>query len=158
MLEVNLAGNQNIATSIKLFPMHVAIFWTIQNQSLAQKTNTAMKGSTQKELSNFIKASSYALEGLPHLFKENAAKRELILIIISIILFIHEPTGSSLQLVVIAIIILGLESLNTAIEEICDLISIDFNHKIKKTKDLGASSILICLTAWTISLIFHLTI
>ena len=55
--------------------------------------------------------------------------------------------------------LLSVESLNSAIEQTCDLISIKKNPKIKRIKDLGATAvfIIICAIVFTgINYIFFL--
>jgi diacylglycerol kinase (ATP) len=39
------------------------------------------------------------------------------------------------------------EALNTAFEHLCDLVSPDFHHAVKKSKDIAAGAVLICAVA-----------
>ena len=52
---------------------------------------------------------------------------------------------AQISVVLLAIaLVMGAEIFNTAIENTLDLISRDYNDKIKKTKDIAAGAVLIC--------------
>ena len=52
-------------------------------------------------------------------------------------------------LVVLPLLILSIEALNTGIEYTCDKITMDRSNKIKKAKDLGSAAIFLALVAYS---------
>jgi diacylglycerol kinase (ATP) len=99
-------------------------------------------------LKRIFSAIGYSIDGLLVLIKEPALRQELILSLLVLISFtlvgasaIHFVTMSILLLMVIAV-----EALNTAIENIVDRISPEISDFAKRTKDLGSSAVflLIC--------------
>lgn len=52
-------------------------------------------------------------------------------------------------------IIISLEMMNTAFETLCDLINLDFDHRIKSIKDIAAASVLASSLIWLVLLIFQ---
>ena len=107
-------------------------------------------------MKSLVLAGFYALRGVLNLLKEKSAQREVVLLLISILMFVRDTSLETLFLVVIALITMSLESLNTAIEEICDVLTTEKNECVAKIKDLGAASILICLVAWAMLCIFYI--
>jgi len=99
---------------------------------------------------NILDAFLCSIDGLKILFKEKAARRELILVFFSIlyIFFMQPDTSLVIWLIVLPLLILSFEALNTAIEYICDKITLEKSNKIKKAKDLGSAAIFIALVAY----------
>jgi diacylglycerol kinase (ATP) len=101
---------------------------------------------------NIVTATSNALNGMKVLFREKAAKRELILAILAIVFFCIKPNVYTVLIAVLALLLLAVEALNTAIEKICDHIQPEHHPEIKVIKDLGAGAVFILVFA--IALIF----
>ena len=108
---------------------------------------------------NILNAFLCSVDGLKILFKEKAAKRELILFIFSIfyIFFMQPDKSLVIWLIVLPLLILSIEALNTAIEYICDKITLEKSNKIKKAKDLGSASIFIALVAYSTVILVDLS-
>ena len=104
---------------------------------------------------NILDAFWCSIQGLKILFEEKAARRELFLIIFSIgYVFIIQPDIQfTLWLVILPLLILSIEALNTAIEYTCDKITMDKSNKIKKAKDLGSAAIFLSLIPYGFVLI-----
>ncbi|MDX9690785.1 MAG: diacylglycerol kinase, partial [Alphaproteobacteria bacterium] len=92
---------------------------------------------------SFLHATKNALYGLSVLYKENAAKREVLLILFSLGLFYQSPTLYPFALLLLSLFILAVEAVNTSIEILCDHVTPDYHPNIRKVKDLGATAILI---------------
>ena len=107
-----------------------------------------------------IKSFSFAFNGLRILFKEEHNSRvhlfATIIVIIAAILF--EVNIYEWVAIVFAIgLVITVEIINTAIENIADYLTTDKNEKIKKIKDLSAAAVLIsAMTALLIGLIIFL--
>lgn len=111
-------------------------------------------------ISGRLKSFGYAFNGLKILFKEefNARIHFIISILVIILGFIlklelHEWIYISLCIGFVFV----LEIINSSIENLCDLISIEQNEKIKRIKDLSAAAVLIgAITAATVGLIIFI--
>ena len=101
---------------------------------------------------NIVHAAMNAVDGLKVLILQKAARRELVLAVIAIGFFCYRPNVYTVLIAVLSLVLLAIEALNTAIEKICDLITIEGHPEIKKIKDLGAAAVFIIVLA--IGLIF----
>ena len=101
---------------------------------------------------NIIDALLCSINGLKVLFKEKSAKREIFLLIFSIFycLLAKPEFIFVLLLLILPIVILGLEAINTAIEYVCNKITLVESDKIRKAKDLGSASIFLFLLVYFI--------
>lgn len=104
-------------------------------------------------------AFQYSIAGLRRAWSsEQAFRHEVLLIpIILILLFIIKPGFIWTSLLVFGwLMVMGLELLNSAIEEAFDLISKDFNLHIKYGKDMASAAIFVALCANGLLWIFML--
>jgi len=106
---------------------------------------------------NLFKNSQYAIDGFIHAFKtETSFKIELILsiFIIGAILIIDISLASKLILLSTGILVLIVELLNSAIENVVDLVTKEIHPLAKSAKDIGATavlfSVLLHLGCWII--------
>jgi diacylglycerol kinase (ATP) len=93
-------------------------------------------------------AMGYSLSGLYSSFKkEEAIKLETIsLVILIIVMFlVHWPLWKKFALVATYLLIPLTELINSSIEDICDLVSPDYNEKVKTSKDKGSAAVLIAI-------------
>lgn len=106
---------------------------------------------------NFFKNSSYAIKGLLDLIKnETSFKIELIVTIflIPFIIFIDTTmTNKALMFISLMGMILA-EAINSAIERVVDLVTLEHHDMAGRAKDVGSSivflSIFIFITTWII--------
>ena len=106
---------------------------------------------------NFFKNTSYALKGLFDLIKtETSFKIELIItiILLPIVIFIDATlTNKALMFITLMGMILA-ETINSAIERVVDLVTLEHHEMAKRAKDVGSSivflSIFIFIITWTI--------
>jgi len=94
---------------------------------------------------NLLDAAKTSFNGLVVLAQEAAFWRELLLVLVAVIALAAKPSGLSAGLLVVSILILALEAMNTAIERLCDLVQPEFDPKIKAIKDVAAAAILIAV-------------
>jgi diacylglycerol kinase (ATP) len=101
---------------------------------------------------NIVHAAINAVDGLKVLILQKAARRELVLVVIAIGFFCYRPNVYTVLIAVLSLVLLAVEALNTAIEMLCDLYTLEEHPEIKKIKDLGAAAVMIIVLA--IGLIF----
>lgn len=103
---------------------------------------------------NVVDALKSAMAGLSVLIKEKAAKRELVLVAISIFTLVYYKSAEAGLLLLLSFLLLAFESVNTAIELLCDRITSDYDIAIKAIKDLSSASIFILFIAWLLLMTF----
>jgi diacylglycerol kinase (ATP) len=107
-----------------------------------------------------FKNASYAIDGLKHAFKtETSFKIELFLgipIFLAIIM-IDTTVTNKLILVVTALLVPIVELLNSAVENVVDLVTKEFHPLAKSAKDIGATavlfSVILHITCWVVILL-----
>jgi diacylglycerol kinase len=94
---------------------------------------------------NLIKNATYAIEGIFYLFKEKSFLLELIFIIpLLIISFFLDLTPIQKSIMGASLIfILIVEALNTAIENVVDLVTNEWAELAKKAKDIASGAVLL---------------
>ena len=109
---------------------------------------------------NFFKNTSYAINGLKDLIKtEKSFKIELIItiILLPVIIFVDATlTNKALMFISLMGMILA-ETINSAIERVVDLVTLEHHHMAGRAKDVGSAivflSIFIFVVTWSIILI-----
>lgn len=94
---------------------------------------------------HLFKNTSYALSGLKHALKtESSFKVELFcaIFIIAGIILIDASLTNKLILLVTGILVLIIELVNSAIENVVDLVTKEFAPLAKTAKDLGSSAVM----------------
>jgi diacylglycerol kinase (ATP) len=94
---------------------------------------------------HLFKNTKYALDGLIHAFKtESSFKLELLagVIIVPIIFFTPFEVSQKLILFSTAILVLIVELINSAIENVVDLVTLDIHPLAKNAKDIGATAVM----------------
>ena len=104
------------------------------------------KGSEKFSFKKRSKSALYALNGLRVLFLEEHNSRIHIAIVIVVVTagFLLKISNTEWLVVCILIaLVFSLEIINSAIENICDYISPQWNEVIKKVKDLAAAAVFV---------------
>lgn len=104
------------------------------------------KGSEKFSLKKRSKSALYALNGLRVLFLEEHNSRIHIAIVIVVVTggFLLKISNTEWLVICILIaLVFSLEIINSAIENICDYISPQWNEVIKKVKDLAAAAVFV---------------
>lgn len=104
------------------------------------------KGSEKFSLKKRSKSALYALNGLKTLFIEEHNARIHIAIVIAVVTagFLLKISNTEwLVICMLIALVFSLEIINSAIENICDYISPQWNEVIKKIKDLAAAAVFV---------------
>lgn len=96
-------------------------------------------------MKNFLFSFKYAFSGFLYLIKERNFRIHIFGLITVIFAGFCFKISEIEWIVVIltSAFVLGLEAINSAIERVCDLYSIQQNQKIKAIKDISAGAVLI---------------
>ena len=110
--------------------------------------------------SKFFRSFKYAIRGIGTVFKEefNARVHFLAALVVIVLGFVLKVAWFEW---IILILVMGgvftMELINTSIEGLADLYSMELNPKIKKIKDLSAGAVLVAaITALIIGLVIFL--
>jgi diacylglycerol kinase (ATP) len=78
---------------------------------------------------------------------EAAVREELIVLLLSIPLayFIGVTTARQIELVLVLMLLLTVELLNTAIEKLADRLTLDHDEQIGRVKDMGSAAVGVAL-------------
>ena len=100
-------------------------------------------------LAHLVAAGSYSFAGFRRALGESAFRHEIIFFVAAIILFalIGATPGEFLGLAIIFLLMLGIEALNTAIEELVDRVSPEVSPTGKHAKDLGSFAVFCTIAA-----------
>ena len=99
-----------------------------------------------------------SLNGLKVVFKENSFRLELSLglFLIPYILFSNNELILKMILLILYLLLLAFEIMNTSIEKLCDKITKDLDDDIKKIKDLSSASVFAVLITLLVIFIISL--
>jgi len=103
---------------------------------------------------NFFKNTSYALKGLIDLIKnETSFKIELIvtIILIPVIIFIDTNLTNKAILFITLMGMILAEAINSAIERVVDLVTLEHNHMAGRAKDVGSTIVFISISIFVIT-------
>jgi diacylglycerol kinase (ATP) len=106
---------------------------------------------------NIIDATINAIDGVKELALQKAAQRELVLVVLAIGFFCYRPNVYTVLIAILSLVLLAVEALNTAIEKLCNFITLDEHPEIKKIKDLGAAAVIIIVLAIILIFIRYLS-
>lgn len=109
---------------------------------------------------HLFKNTKYAIEGLVYAFKtESSFKLELLagIIIIPMIFIFDFQNYQQVSLFITAILVLIVELINSALENVVDLVTQEIHPLAKSAKDIGSTavmfSIVLHLSLWVIFLL-----
>lgn len=103
---------------------------------------------------NFFKNTSYALKGLVDLIKtETSFKIELVIVILLLpIIFIIDTTLANKLLMFITLMGMPLaEAINSAIERVVDLVTLEHHNMAGRAKDVGSTVVFISIFIFVIT-------
>jgi len=102
-------------------------------------------------ITRIIKAGGYSIQGLRSAFKGEAAfRQECLLALIAFgVLFILDVTSVERSvMVLVTVLVLIVELLNSAIESVVDRIGTDHHKLSGQAKDMGSAAVLVSLVLW----------
>ncbi len=96
-------------------------------------------------MKKFVKGFQYAFNGVRAMLRERNFLVELGILILTILLGIHFHIDRQdwINILSVSGLVLGLEAINTSIERLCNLHSMEENTQIKTIKDISAGAVLI---------------
>lgn len=100
-------------------------------------------------IAHLLAAAGYSLAGAQRLWREAAFRQELLLIGGLLVLFAVTGAGAGevLGLILLGLLVLAVEALNTALEEIVDHLSPGWSEFARNAKDMGSFAVLCVLVA-----------
>jgi diacylglycerol kinase (ATP) len=107
------------------------------------------KPSRKTGVAHFFAAAGYSIGGARRLWREAAFRQEVAALAGLVVLFlvVGVTTGEMLGLVVLGLLVLLVEALNTALEEVVDHLSPGWSEFAKHAKDLGSFAVMCALVA-----------
>lgn len=112
--------------------------------------NEVVAGAVAGGLTHVVKASRYSVAGLVSCFRNETAFRiECILGIVHNVAAFTLPIGrpAALGLFFLWLLLLGAEVVNSAIEEVVDMVSPQWSESAKRAKDYGSAAVFIMIVA-----------
>lgn len=106
---------------------------------------------------NFFKNWKYAIDGLVTAIKtENSFKLELFcaIFIVAGILYIDTSLTNKLILLISGILVLIVELLNSAIENVVDLCTKEIHPLAKNAKDIGSTAVMLTISLHVVCWVF----
>lgn len=96
-----------------------------------------------------IASFRYSMQGLRRLWQEEAFRQEVVAFVAGLVVFaiVGATSIDYLVFVILMLILFGVESLNTAIEELVDRISPEISTVGRHAKDLGSFAVFCLLCA-----------
>ncbi|GGD30609.1 diacylglycerol kinase [Malaciobacter pacificus] len=112
---------------------------------------------------NFFKNTTYALKGLKDLLKtETSFKVELVIVVLLLpVIFILDTTITNKVIMFITLMLMPLvETLNSAIERVVDLVTLEHHDMAGRAKDVGSAAVFfsICIFVITWCIILYSSI
>ena len=100
-------------------------------------------------IAHFFAAAGYSAGGARRLWREAAFRQEILGLagLVALFLVVGASSGEVLGLLLLGLLVLAVEALNTALEEIVDHISPGWSEFAKHAKDLGSFAVMCALVA-----------
>ena len=121
-------------------------------QSTPESNSEALKSSAQKPngsgFQRILNATRCSILGFKAAFKHEAAFRQellLVAILIPIAAFISESLMGFVSLIVVLLLVLIVELLNSAVEAVVDRIGLERHELSGRAKDLGSAAVSLAL-------------
>jgi diacylglycerol kinase (ATP) len=100
-------------------------------------------------IAHFFAAAGYSAGGARRLWRESAFRQEVAALtgLVALFLVVGASSGELLGLFLLGLMVLAIEALNTALEEVVDHISPGWSEFAKHAKDLGSFAVMCALVA-----------
>jgi diacylglycerol kinase (ATP) len=100
-------------------------------------------------LAHFVAAAGYSAGGARRLWREAAFRQEIAGLVGLMVLFVAvgASAGEMLGLLILGLLVLVVEALNTALEEVVDHLSPGWSEFAKHAKDMGSFAVMCTLVA-----------
>ena len=100
-------------------------------------------------VAHFFAAAGYSAGGARRLWRESAFRQEVIGLAVLVVMFavVRASVAEFLGLAILSLIVLAVEALNTAVEELVDNASPGWSEFAKSAKDMGSFAVMCVLLA-----------
>ncbi len=100
-------------------------------------------------LAHLLAATGYSAGGARRLWREAAFRQEVAAIaaLVGLFLVLGASAGEVIILLILGLVLLAVEALNTALEEVVDHLSPGWSEFAKHAKDMGSFAVLCALVA-----------
>ncbi len=100
-------------------------------------------------LAHLVAAAGYSLGGARRLWREAAFRHEVLALAGLVVLFlvVGAGPGEVLGLLILGLLVLAIEALNTALEEVVDRLSPGWSEFARNAKDMGSFAVMCGLVA-----------
>jgi diacylglycerol kinase (ATP) len=100
-------------------------------------------------IAHFFAAAGYSAGGARRLWRESAFRQEVagVVALVALFLAVGVSAGEMLGLLLLGLLVLVVEALNTALEEVVDHISPGWSEFARHAKDMGSFAVMCSLAA-----------
>jgi diacylglycerol kinase (ATP) len=100
-------------------------------------------------VAHFFAAAGYSAGGARRLWRESAFRQEVAGLagLVALFLVVGVSAGEMLGLLLLGLLVLAVEALNTALEEVVDHLSPGWSEFAKHAKDMGSFAVMCALVA-----------
>lgn len=108
-----------------------------------------LKPARKTGVAHFFAAASYSAGGARRLWREAAFRQELLglVAVAAVFVWVGARVPEYLGLAILSLMVLAVEALNTAIEELVDHASPEWSEFAKNAKDMGSFAVMCMLVA-----------
>lgn len=100
-----------------------------------------------------LKSFAFAFEGFAYMMRtqHNAWVHLAATVLVAALGFLLHVGAYAWRWLIVALALVWVaEAINTAFEHLCDVVSPDFHHSVKRAKDIAAAAVLVCVIASTL--------
>ena len=100
-------------------------------------------------VAHFFAAAGYSIAGAQRLWRESSFRQEVVALAVLVLVFVAfgASAGELLGLLLLGLLVLLVEALNTALEEVVDHLSPGWSVFAKNAKDMGSFAVACALAA-----------
>lgn len=100
-------------------------------------------------VAHFFAAAGYSMAGAQRLWRESSFRQEVVALAVLVLVFVAfgASAGELLGLLLLGLLVLLVEALNTALEEVVDHLSPGWSVFAKNAKDMGSFAVACALAA-----------
>lgn len=100
-----------------------------------------------------LKSFTFAFEGFTYMLRtqHNAwVHLAATVLVVALGLLLHVSADAWRWLIIALALVWVAEAVNTAFEHLCDVVQPEFSHSVKRSKDIAAAAVLVCVIASTL--------
>lgn len=100
-----------------------------------------------------LKSFAFAFEGFAYMMRtqHNAWVHLAATVLVAALGFLLHVSADAWRWLIVALALVWVaEAINTAFEHLCDVVSPEFHQSVKRSKDIAAAAVLVCVIASTL--------